>query len=129
MSERQHTCDVCGKQDVWSPSWSWFGSINDLESGRPIVKMCSDACAAAVRKATPPIVDVPGTITREITYSIRCGACDTEEPLEGGKDRDAEQAGWHLHATAGWLCAACAPRFEIRDAAREAACAGTKGRG
>jgi len=43
---RIHTCSACGTQDVWGPTWSWYGSIRDLDDGAPIFKACSTACAA-----------------------------------------------------------------------------------
>ncbi len=46
MSDREHTCCICGKTERWSDSWSWFGSINDLDDGNPIDKVCSDTCKA-----------------------------------------------------------------------------------
>lgn len=55
-SGRLHTCDVCGKEGLWVPGWSWYGSIEDIEgkySGYTVVRdprpdlvltTCSDDC-------------------------------------------------------------------------------------
>jgi hypothetical protein len=40
---RLHTCSICGKTDIWGPSWSWFGSLMDLDNGE-IVKFCGPEC-------------------------------------------------------------------------------------
>lgn len=34
-------CDVCGKVGTWGPSWSWHGSLKDLED-------CPDASTIRV---------------------------------------------------------------------------------
>lgn len=41
---RLHICSVCGKVDVWGRTWEWFGSEVDVDEGRPITKVCSEAC-------------------------------------------------------------------------------------
>lgn len=40
----QHTCSVCAQVAAWGPTWQWFGSHKDLDDGRPILKICSEAC-------------------------------------------------------------------------------------
>jgi hypothetical protein len=45
-SGRNHQCDVCGKVDVWGPSWSWYGAIDDEWAP----KACSAECALALPK-------------------------------------------------------------------------------
>jgi hypothetical protein len=50
MTERQrHMCNGCGNWGEWSQEWSWFGSLRDREQGRPIIKVCSNECRAAVQ--------------------------------------------------------------------------------
>lgn len=44
-SGKVHKCTVCGKEDIWGPTWSWYGSYADLEEGRVALRFCSDACA------------------------------------------------------------------------------------
>ena len=55
MKERRiHTCSICGAEGVWTDSWSWYGSIADIEGTyrgykmvkgpRPVTKFCSDKC-------------------------------------------------------------------------------------
>jgi hypothetical protein len=39
-----HTCDVCGKQDVWTESWVQWGSILAADSYGHQLKFCSDNC-------------------------------------------------------------------------------------
>ena len=39
-----HTCVVCQKTDVWSDTWSWFGSIKNLDDGDVKIKVCSQDC-------------------------------------------------------------------------------------
>lgn len=39
-----HTCVICNKTDVWSDSWSWYGSLKDLDDGDVKIKVCSEAC-------------------------------------------------------------------------------------
>lgn len=44
VSDAVHCCSVCGTVGLWGPSWQWFGSYKDLDEGKPIVKVCSEAC-------------------------------------------------------------------------------------
>lgn len=48
-SGRIHECVTCGKQDVWGPTWLWYGSYRQLEDFglpgvEPIFKACSIEC-------------------------------------------------------------------------------------
>ena len=38
------TCEVCGKTEPWSDSWSHYGSIRNDENGIKPVVVCSQAC-------------------------------------------------------------------------------------
>ncbi len=40
----EHECSTCGKVEAWLDSWSWFGSYQDLEDNKPILKFCSSPC-------------------------------------------------------------------------------------
>ena len=44
--KRLYTCVVCGKTDVWSDDWSWYGSLKNLDDGDVKIKVCSDVCKA-----------------------------------------------------------------------------------
>ena len=44
VEKRMHTCYVCGKIDEWSESWSWYGSYDDIDNGKSVVKVCSAKC-------------------------------------------------------------------------------------
>ena len=44
-SGKLYQCSACGKENIWGPTWSWYGSLADLEYGRPTLKFCSDTCA------------------------------------------------------------------------------------
>ena len=48
-SGQQHTCTVCRVVGPWGPSWQWYGSYRDLDEGRPVAKICSDACRRSLR--------------------------------------------------------------------------------
>ena len=50
---RTHECSVCKRVDAWGDDWSWYGSINDLDDGKPIVKLCSAACKRVVEEEGP----------------------------------------------------------------------------
>lgn len=39
-----HTCTVCATTGEWGPSWSWFGSLIDVDNGRNVPKFCGDVC-------------------------------------------------------------------------------------
>ena len=41
---RHHICSHCGHVDDWGPSWSWYGSEDDIEAGRRVIKACCDEC-------------------------------------------------------------------------------------
>lgn len=45
-----HKCSVCGRRaGSWGPGWRWYGSMAQLDEGKPIVKMCSKQCAAQAK--------------------------------------------------------------------------------
>lgn len=50
-ASRLHRCTVCGAVGPWSPSWQWFGSMADLDDGRPVVKTCGAACRKGLSAA------------------------------------------------------------------------------
>jgi hypothetical protein len=37
-------CNTCGRTGAWGPTWSWFGSLKDVEDGERIPTFCNDAC-------------------------------------------------------------------------------------
>lgn len=39
-----HVCCICGHDDVWGDTWSYYGSIEDCDNGVPLPKFCSDRC-------------------------------------------------------------------------------------
>ncbi len=39
-----HECSACWMRAPWGPSWGWYGSYAEMEDGKPVVKLCSDAC-------------------------------------------------------------------------------------
>lgn len=41
---RIHECSVCQKRDAWRDSWSWYGSISDMDDEKPIFNFCSEEC-------------------------------------------------------------------------------------
>jgi len=43
-----HICAHCGHVDAWGPTWSWYGSLEDLERGARVVKACCDECRQAL---------------------------------------------------------------------------------
>lgn len=46
---RHHRCDGCGQLGPWTDSWQWYGSYNDLDNGRRVLKMCSEACHETIK--------------------------------------------------------------------------------
>lgn len=44
---RIHKCDICGKTEPWSESWSYYGSLASEEFGHTL-KFCSKKCAKGV---------------------------------------------------------------------------------
>ena len=44
VTVRLHTCSVCGTRDRWSKSWSWHGSVEEMDDDAPVLKFCSDKC-------------------------------------------------------------------------------------
>jgi hypothetical protein len=48
-ARRLYKCDCCGRSDVWSDSWAWFGSFKQLDDEgmkgvKPVMTMCSAEC-------------------------------------------------------------------------------------
>ncbi len=44
------TCVQCGKEDIWVPTWLWYGSAKDLDDSKPVVVVCSEACRKACKR-------------------------------------------------------------------------------
>lgn len=49
--KRPHICDACGRTALWDENWSWYGSLADLDDGKPVLKACSKACRSALKEA------------------------------------------------------------------------------
>lgn len=48
-ARRLYQCDCCGRSDVWSDSWAWFGSYKQLDDEgmkgiKPVMTICSAEC-------------------------------------------------------------------------------------
>lgn len=43
-ARRLYRCDCCGKTDIWSDGWRWFGSYRQLDEDEPVMTMCSAEC-------------------------------------------------------------------------------------
>lgn len=41
---KHHCCSVCGRIAPWGERWSWFGSYQDIDDGKPVAKFCTDKC-------------------------------------------------------------------------------------
>jgi hypothetical protein len=39
-----HYCVMCGKVGEWDDNWIWYGSVWALDSGVPVLKLCSKEC-------------------------------------------------------------------------------------
>jgi hypothetical protein len=39
-----HECAACRSVGPWSDGWAWWGSYNDIDDGKEVVKTCSEAC-------------------------------------------------------------------------------------
>lgn len=102
-----HQCSTCGKREEWGDTWSWFGSIADIENSRSVLKFCSAACAKAAKRDMPFVFDGEGKILRHVSYTITCGLCGREDELDGGGTTAATDAGYEKHKQGGWLCAKC----------------------
>ena len=38
-------CDICGGEDIWQSSWSWYGSyLLEEEAPGDLLTMCSNKC-------------------------------------------------------------------------------------
>ena len=40
----RHVCFMCRRAFHWTSDCFWFGSLKDLDDGKPIVKICSTQC-------------------------------------------------------------------------------------
>lgn len=52
-ARRLYRCDCCGKTDVWSGSWAWYGSYKQLDDEgmkgvAPVMTMCSPECRVSL---------------------------------------------------------------------------------
>lgn len=63
---RLHTCCVCGRIAPWDDNWMWFGTMKQIDDGKPVQKFCSSAC----RKPGHPRVPV-GEILDDAVISTR----------------------------------------------------------
>lgn len=61
---QKHTCDVCGRVDIWSASWSRYGTLIDEDEGGQMVKTCSTKC-----ERQGPSLYRPRTYRRKGSYS------------------------------------------------------------
>lgn len=43
---RLHECCKCGAVGPWDENWSWYGSMKDMDDGKPVRMFCSAACRA-----------------------------------------------------------------------------------
>lgn len=74
--QRLHTCSACKSVDLWSDSWSWYGSMADWDDGRPLIKACCAACRRALAaNGIIPIGDEP------------CDNCDGSGKLRANHQR------------------------------------------
>jgi len=122
MTNHIHTCSVCGMTDHWSDDWYWFGSIDDFENGRPILKTCSTECREKLGKGQAELVfEGVGKIESRTSYFLSCGMCGESRDLEADSKRavvtEAEQAGWVKHSVGGWLCPKCGPQVQLAESA------------
>src|SRR5689334_16853117 len=42
-----HCCCICGACEIWSATWSYYGSVKQLDDGEVLPKFCSNKCRAA----------------------------------------------------------------------------------
>lgn len=47
-----YTCTTCGKTDVWSPDWAWYGSWRDWDNGKLRRFACSELCKQGMSALT-----------------------------------------------------------------------------
>lgn len=51
-ARRLYQCDSCGRTDVWSEGWAWYGSYRDIDehdSAVPqVMTICSSECRVAL---------------------------------------------------------------------------------
>lgn len=43
-----YTCSACGEKFEWSPESGWFGSIQEMDDGQPLIYACGAACFAKI---------------------------------------------------------------------------------
>lgn len=70
MAKALHACSVCGKTCPWGPTWTWYGSITELEGGKDVPKFCSAACAELGG------IQVPEELTEEQKEAYRSRAAE-----------------------------------------------------
>jgi hypothetical protein len=46
-----HECCVCRKTAPWDAGWGWYGSMQQIDDGDPVIKWCSDQCMASAKSA------------------------------------------------------------------------------
>lgn len=51
-SGKLHTCDGCGKTEIWGTTWGWYGSYRDLDDGAQVFRSCSPACQSMREETT-----------------------------------------------------------------------------
>lgn len=51
ISARIHECSNCRRRGVWTEDWAWYGSYQDEDDEKPLIKACSEACRMALFKA------------------------------------------------------------------------------
>lgn len=39
-----HCCCICGALEEWGDSWSYYGSLQELDNAEPVAKFCSPLC-------------------------------------------------------------------------------------
>lgn len=79
-----HTCSTCGAQGPWTEDWSWYGSYNDLDEGRPVEKYCSKACLNPKNRR----VDTPGAPWRD---NVDTHPSNPERTFAGWKFQQADR--------------------------------------
>ena len=41
-----HACCMCDTLAPWGATWSWYGSVEEEDEGKPVAKFCSAPCKA-----------------------------------------------------------------------------------
>ena len=80
-SGKRHTCAYCNATSTWVRPWRWFGSLDALEHGRPVITLCGDECQQAyeeehgkLEEADPLVVSAPLVPT---AFGVVCPSCET----------------------------------------------------